>query len=356
MTSYLDDFRATVDHRPPSRILYHAGFVDDLQRRVIEHIGTDDIAGHYGFDHTVGVGLRRPAGAEPPDYGPWWADEDLPPGTTFNAHGVPRIPSGFYHFFGYLSPLRNASSLAEIEAYPFEDLATWDDSHMAGAVADAHTAGKIAVCTIGHMYETAWQIRGYEQFLIDTIDHPAWAEYLLERLFQQNRVRARAAARAGVDYIRCGDDVANQNTLMFSKDTWRCLIHDRWATVWDEVKRINPNIRLWYHSDGNIIDIVPDLVEAGLDILNPLQPECLDIDRVHREFGDRLTLDGAIGTQSTMPFGTPGDVRNRVKEVIDRYGRRGGLIVAPTHVLEPDVPIANVDAFFDACREFGDLT
>lgn len=355
MASHLDDFTATVEHRPPERILYHAGFVADLERRVVEHIGSDDVAGHYGFDHSVSIGLRRPAGVQPPDYGRYWA-EDLPEGTTFNSVGAARVPSGFYHFWGYVSPLRNASSLKEIEDYPLEDYARWDDSGMADAVAEAHAAGRIAVGWIGHMYETAWQIRGYEAFLIDTIDRPAWAACLLERLFQQNLVKARAAACAGVDYIRCGDDVANQNTLMFNKPTWRRLIHDRWAAVWDEVKRINQNVRIWYHSDGNVIDIVGDLVDAGLDILNPLQPECLDIDRVHREFGRHLTLDGTIGTQSTMPFGTPADVKDRVREAIDRYGRAGGLIIAPTHVLEPDVPIENVDAFFDACREYGDLT
>jgi uroporphyrinogen decarboxylase len=121
------------------------------------------------------------------------------------------------------------------------------------------------------------------------------------------------------------------------------------------VKSIHPETRIHYHSDGNIFDIVGDLIDAGVDILNPLQPECLDVDEVHRRYGGRVTFDGAIGTQSTMPFGTPDDVRARVKEVIDKYGRNGGLMIAPTHVLEPEVPLENIDAFFDACREYGKL-
>ena len=142
---------------------------------------------------------------------------------------------------------------------------------------------------------------------------------------------------------------------MFSKDTWKKLIHSRWAKVWGEVKSINPKSYIWYHSDGNITDIVPDMVEAGLDILNPLQPECLDIDAIHRRFGKRLTFDGCIGTQSTMPWGTPDEVRARVKEVVDKYGRSGGLMIAPTHVLEPEVPLENIDAFFETCRTYGKL-
>jgi uroporphyrinogen decarboxylase len=84
-----------------------------------------------------------------------------------------------------------------------------------------------------------------------------------------------------------------------------------------------------------------------------LQPECLDVDEVHRRWGNRLTFDGCMGTQSTMPFGTPAQVRMRVKECVAKYGRKGGLILAPTHTLEPEVPIANVEAFVEACREFG---
>ncbi len=353
MATDLECFRATVEHRTPPRILYSAGFTDDLRRRVIEHIGTEDIAAHYGFTQCGGLDLTRPDDQPPIDYSPYWADHDLPEGTTINSVGVAQVPSGFYHFWGYVSPLRNATSIQEIEDYPLDDLSTWDDSHLAARVQEAHAAGRIAVGWVGHMYETAWQIRGYEQFLLDTIERPAWAECMLEKLHQQNLVKARAFARGGADWIRTGDDVANQKALMFAPDTWRRLIFARWAEVYRLIKDIHPDARIWYHSDGNILPIVGEMADAGLDILNPLQPECLDIDAVHRRFGRRLTLDGCIGTQSTMPWGTPEDVRARVKEVIEKYGRDGGLMIAPTHVLEPEVPLANIDALCAACRDYG---
>ena len=166
-------------------------------------------------------------------------------------------------------------------------------------------------------------------------------------------MRAVAFAKAGADMLTTGDDVASQKALMFAPDTWRRLIHSRWAKVWRAIKEIRSEARIWYHSDGNIGAIVPELVEAGLDILNPLQPECLDVDAIHRRFGGRLSFDGTIGTQSTMPWGSPKDVRARVRQVITKYGRKGGLIISPTHVLEPEVPLANIDALFAACREFG---
>ena len=353
MATDLENFIATTEHRRPARILYHGSFVADLHKRVVEHIGTEDVAGHYGFMQAAWVGLRRPAGVPAPDYSRYWEGENLPAGTFINGIGVAEVPARFYHFTGYISPLRNAASLKELEEFPLDDLSTWDSSHLRGEVEKAHAAGKFVIGGIGHMYETAWQIRGYEEFLVDTLEQPAWSECLLERIADQNRAKARALATAGVDWVHCGDDVANQQALMFSPAVWRKQHFSRWADVWRIIKEIHPAARIWYHSDGNITDIVPDMLSAGLDILNPVQPECLDTDALHRRFGKRLTFDGCIGTQSTMPWGTPADVRARVKECIEKYGQEGGLILSPTHVLEPEVPVANVDALFTACREFG---
>jgi uroporphyrinogen decarboxylase len=352
MMTDLENFRATVEHRRPGRIFYSAGFTPDLDRRVKEHVGTDRVAEHYGFFETVGIGLEPPKDLPKLDYSRYWAGETLPEGTTFDG-GVAMVPSGFYHFWGYISPLRNATTLKEIEEYPMHDVSTWDASGMKAAADKAHAQGKVVAGWVGHMYESAWQIRGYEQFLMDMIERPAWAQCLLDRIAAGNRVRAIAFAKAGADIIRCGDDVANQNTMMFQPDLWRQMMLRPWRAIWQEVKRINPRSMIWYHSDGNILSIAGELLDAGVDILNPLQPECLDVDEVHRRYGKRASFDGCIGTQSTMPFGSPDQVRARVKEVIDKYGHNGGLMISPTHVLEPDVPLANIDAFVDACRQYG---
>ena len=353
MATDIDLFRATVSHRKPERILCYAGFTPDLLKRVVAHAGTEDLVGHYGMFETGGVDISRPDGLPLPDYSPYWKGENLPAGTTINSLGVAMIPSGYYHFWGYLSPLRNATKLSELENYPLDDVRKYDFSDLKDQTARRHAEGKTAGAGIGHMYETAWQIRGYEQFLMDIVEQPAWAECLLERLMEQNLVKAEAYARAGVDLITTGDDVANQENLMFSPDSWRKLMLSRWKKVWGRIKEINPDCIIWYHSDGNINAIIGDLIEAGVDILNPLQPECLDVDAVHKRYGHRVTFAGCIGTQSTMPFGSPAEVRARVKEVIGKYGQNGGLIVAPTHTLEPDVPLENIDALFAACHEYG---
>lgn len=342
----------TVAHRRPDRLLYHFSCTPDLERRLKDHVGGEgDIARHYGCFSSWRMTPRPPEGAEPIDYDRYWHGVELPPGTRIDGRGVARVPAGLYHFIGTVSPLRNATSLAEIEDYPLPDLSTYTADHYPEAVAKARAEGRPTSTWAGHMYEIAWQIRGYEPFLMDMIERPAWAECLLERLAENNLVTARLAAEHGLDAVYCGDDVGNQKSLMFSPEMWRHFIGNRWARVWGAAKEIKPDLRIHYHSDGNIFHIIGEMIEMGLDILNPLQPECLDGDEVHRRWGDRLIFDGCIGTQSTMPFGTPADVRRRVRECVSRYGARGGLILSPTHTLEPEVPIANIEAFVDACRQ-----
>ncbi len=345
----LERFQATVRGDRPDRILYAAGFTPDLHRRVVEHIGTEDIAGHYGLWTQVHVAPRRPEGCRAPDYAAYYVDETLPQGPTFGEYGTAQIPAGFYHFWGYHSPLRNAERFEQLEQYPVDDESGWPTDHMAEAVEQAHREGKVAAGSVGHMYETSWQIRGYEQFLLDMIERPEWAACILDKLFARNLVRATAAARAGADVLNCGDDVANQKATMFSVEMWRRFMLSRWAKVWSAAREIKPDIHVFYHSDGNIRAIVPELIEAGVTILNPVQPECMDPAEVRKAYPE-LNLHGTIGTQSTMPWGTPEDVRRVVRERIDTCGAAGRLVLAPTHVLEPEVPIANIEAFVDAAR------
>jgi uroporphyrinogen decarboxylase len=352
MTTDREIFFQTVRRQAPSRQLYHFSCTPDLKERVQRHIGQDvNIRIHYGSFSPWRMVPRRPNSIPPADFSRYWHDAELPEGTKISARGVAELPGSQYHFTRKVSPLRNAASLREIEEYPILDNAGYDISHYPETIKKAHAEGRPTETWAGHMYEIAWAIRGYEQFLEDLLMRPAWTEALLDKLFHNNLFRAEAAARAGLDAIYCADDVANQSSLMFSPDLWRHFFLSRWKKVWQSAKAIKPDIIIHYHSDGNIFDIIPDLIEAGLDILNPLQPECLDIDTIYREYGKDLTFDGLIGTQTTMPFGSPEDVKKRVRECRKKYGKNGGLILSPTHTLQPETPIENIEAFVEACRE-----
>jgi len=144
-----------------------------------------------------------------------------------------------------------------------------------------------------------------------------------------------------------------QNKMLMSPATWRRWLKPRLAQVVEAAKSVKPEIHIFYHSDGDCRAIIPDLIEIGVTVLNPVQPECMDPVQLKAEFGDRLAFWGTVGTQTTMPFETPEQVRAVVKERIETVGKGGGLLIAPTHILEPDVPWQNVLAFVEAVEEFG---
>ena len=350
----LERFRATVAHEKHNEWLYHAGFTPDLERRVRERFGLgpkDSISEYFDMYAPVAVGMKPPEHRETPGFWRYYDDMDVPEGARLDGFGVLHVPGSMYHFTHRISPLRNAKKLEDIEAFPYPNLDGFKDDHMAAQVKEAHAAGRVTTCWIGHMYETAWQIRDYESFLIDMVTAPEWAMYILDRLTERNIKNAEAAARAGVDFLRTGDDVANQNTMMFSLDHWRTFIKARWEKVYAAARAIKPDIEIWYHSDGNIEAIIPELIEIGVTILNPVQPECMDVLEIKRKYEKDLVLDGVIGTQTTMPFSSPDEVRAVVQERIKTLGYDGAFIGAPTHVLEPEVPIENLEAFVEAMRQ-----
>jgi len=345
----LERWQAHVARAPMDRPLRRAHFTEDLRGRLVERIGGANPHVYFDMDAPRGVALRPPEGYEPPDFSPYFEDLDLGDETRITDIGCARRRAGFYHFERLISPLRNATSLEEIEAFPIETCEGWTEDHMAAAVQDAHAAGEPIQSVAGPIYESAWAIRGYEQFLTDLAIRPEWAESILDRLTERNVRRARAAARAGVDILGTSDDVANQNALMFSPEMWRRFLKPRVARVYSAAREIKPDIAIRYHSDGNCEAIIEDLIEVGLTILNPVQPECLDLAQIKQRYGDRLLFDGAVGTQSTFPWGTPDEMRAKVRELRDLFG--GTLLLAPTHVLEPEVPIDNILAFFEAASE-----
>ena len=145
----------------------------------------------------------------------------------------------------------------------------------------------------------------------------------------------------GVDMIWTGDDVGSQNQMMISPKMWRKYFKPRMGEFVSELKVINPAVKVAYHSDGNVEPILPELVEIGIDILNPVQPACMDPAKIKQEYGDKLCFWGTIDEQQTLPFGTPHDVANEVRLRLESVGFDGGLILAPTHHVQLDTPLEN---------------
>jgi len=204
------------------------------------------------------------------------------------------------------------------------------------------------VCTI---LEAAWGLRGLEALMIDMVSDPERAEAVLEIPYRYHLEVAKRLAAMGVDMIWLGDDVGCQRSMFISPAHWRRYLKPRMAQMIAELKAINPDLIIAYHSDGYIYPIIAELIEIGLDVLNPIQPASMDPVQLKREFGDRLCFWGSIDVQHTLPFGTPDQVRAEVLERLRTLGQDGGLIIAPTHYVQLDTPLENFWAMIETIRQ-----
>ena len=315
--------------------------------------GAENPAEYFGFEtRSVSVGPGR----ETHDFSEWLGDTT---GIRVDEWGVgwSKTDSSF-HFEMMRHPLQNVESAAEIEKYPFPDMD--QDYRYEGIpqrVEELHDAGYAVEGGVsplgGTIFWPPYKLRGMETILMDMIDDSPVANVLYERVTSICISMAERLAGCGVDIIHTADDLGTQNGLMVSKDLYRKWLKEPMRRVVDAAKRINPDVLVFFHSDGNVTELIPDFIDVGIDILNPLQPECMDVAWVKKEYGRDLAFWGGVGTQTTMPFGGPDDVRQCVKDLIEVVGKDGGFLIAPTHLVEPEVPWENITAFIDAVDEYG---
>jgi uroporphyrinogen decarboxylase len=205
--------------------------------------------------------------------------------------------------------------------------------------------------TVTTMFECAWALRGYERMLSDFVLNPELAERLLDLPYHYHLVAAKKLTEMGVDMIWIGDDVGAQKAMLISPKMWRKFLKPRMANFIAELKAINPQLKVAYHSDGFIYPIIPDLIEIGLDVLNPIQPASLDPIQLKKDFGNKLCFWGSIDEQHTLPFGTAADVGAEVKTRLETLGKDGGLILGPTHHVQLDTPMENFWAMVNAITQ-----
>lgn len=172
-------------------------------------------------------------------------------------------------------------------------------------MADAiHARGLASVgnmqCTV---WETSWYIRGMEPLMMDMMCDEEMAEVILDRV--------------------------TQNSLMMSEELYVTWIKPRLKQVIEAAKAIKPDIIVFYHSCGFVEPLIPHLIEAGIDVLNPIQPECMDFEEIFEKYGDQVAFHGTVGTQSVMPFGTPEEVKAVVKKNLDIAGSKGDCLWRP---------------------------
>ena len=267
---------------------------------------------------------------------------------------------GFYYDM-YHHPLAAADSLQEMKAYRFPD--PLDDGRFATLRAQAEAAlakGKAVALAgpcagIAEVY--SW-MRGYEQYYIDLALHQDWVAYMLDRLVEfKSAFWERALSEIGdlVDVVIEADDLAGQNRLLQSPKTYREVIQPCHRQLFAFIKQQAP-VKLFFHSCGAVRPLISDLIEAGIDILNPVQISAagMDLHELKQEFGKDLVFwGGGVDTQQVFGTATPDEIRDHVRKNIDALAPGGGFVFAAVHDIQANVPPENIMAMWEAWQEYG---
>ena len=341
--------------------------VAEVERAVLERIGADALP--------VFSGPREWKAGQLPDGSPCllpkkWNPVALEDGSEVvrDGEGIVRArrPAGGYYFEPVHPPLASAASPAEIEAnlgpiLEFDQPSYCDESYAeVGERArrlfeetDYALMGNFAV----HLYAAGQLLRGYEQFLVDLVAEKALAHCLLEHLtqtFLERFDRFHQALGPHVQIINVNDDLGMETSLMLSPALYREMIKPYQERLYGHVKRTSGAF-LFLHTDGSVYEVIPDLIEIGADILDPIQWRCAGMDRegLKKDFGDKLIFHGAVDNQQTLPFGTTEDVRQEVRDNLRILGEGGGYILGPCHNHQAVTPPENIVAMYEEGYESG---
>jgi uroporphyrinogen decarboxylase len=325
--------RRAVNYEPVDRLPTQVNYTEAVGRKLAAHLGVAMSELHSRLDnHLLRLDLSYPAR---------FSDD----GTVAYDHwGV-----GFStQQEGYQIAVHPLASPGDLDAFDWPDPGNPSILDKARQLVHQDNGQHFLTCNLGFcLFERAWALRGLEAFLMDLVLDPAVAEELLERITVIQVGFVKRLLTLGLDAGYFGDDYGAQKGTLFSPTLWRRLFKPRLARLFTPFREAGLPVIL--HSDGDICDILPDLVDIGVTVLNPAQPEVLDHTWLRRTFGHRLAYYGGVSTQTVLSQGGPDKVRFAVRQCVRQLAPEGtGLLLGPAHRLMSDVPVENVDALLDA--------
>jgi uroporphyrinogen decarboxylase len=330
-------------------------------RRALNYELVDRIPTQINYTRAFGEDMARHFGVPPADLAVFLDNHmvrvDLAYPQRYSSDGKVRYDWWGVGFSteeeGYFTVDNPLTGAKDLDALP------WPDPHIPNLLDDAKHAIEVygseyfITPNFGFcLFERAWTLRGFDAFLMDMALDPDFAAELLDRITAIQLVLIRRFIDLGVDGAYFGDDYGSQNSLLFSPDLWRALIKPRLARMFAPFR--DAGLPILMHSDGNIKAILPDLIEIGLTVYNPVQPEAIDHAWLRETFGGRLAFYGGISTQTVLPNGSPEDVKQAAADVVRKLAPDGtGLLIAPSHRMMADIPLANVEALLQVFSTLG---
>lgn len=349
----LERFQAAMRRAPVDRLPWNANMVPELAQKLIQHFDlADSEALLYNF---LGIDRRRLlpryTGPEPARY----AD-----GTFDNLFGV-RMRNVSYGRGVYQEavgfPLANAQDVAEVERYAWPNAADYDYAAMPAALSE-HPDSPFMVGYLSLGW-TAWDMRGFDQFLSDLLCEPEIAGAIIQHVsdfgyesFRRQLESCRAYCGKAFSCIQLADDWATQEGLLISPSLFRRFFKPHYRRIIDMAHAYG--VWVEFHCCGSAVELIPDIIDMGADILNPIQTSARGMDPalLKREFGRDIVFSGGLDVQTVMPFGTAEQVKETVYYLLDTLGAGGGYILEPSHSLQIDTPIENVMAMKSAYEQY----
>ncbi len=360
-----DRLLTTLAHREPDRVPLTARLWLDTRLKLRRHYGVatdDELFAVMGIDNgAISVQSLTPAGWQPtPDYARFCeliGYEVHSQYATYEEWGIQRKlgsqgQSVLRQFFFAHHPWAVFTRPQDITALPLPDLDTPGRFDVAQQLIAEHQATRLVWGSLGHILWTkGWELRGMMQFMKDLHTNPTMTEAILDTLLDYACHKATRLLDLGCDGISVSEDWGNNYSMFINPALWRRYFKPRYRRLFDLAKRRGKLV--YFHSDGNITPIVGDLVEIGVDSLNPVQPECMNQLEIKRTHGDRLTIDTGISNQKTLPFGTTDDVKQEALIALKHLAPGGGFVYGTSHFALYDVPIANLITLYETLQEYG---
>lgn len=373
--------RTALEHREPDRVPYDlagtliSGIHVRAYRRLLEHLGIRkqefpilrERLGIAAVHEDVLQRLRVDVRAVFPNELSKHYSEDGEYRYYVDEWGVRwRCPKRDGLYFDLVdSPLKGELDKADIDGYRWPDFT--DPTITAGLKEKAEALKERCGCALvlesvlgGEMFDGCFFLRGFENFYVDLAIHPKEACYLMDKMLDlqlQYWSLALEELRSLALIARIGDDLGEQSGTRISPEMYRRYVKPRHARLFQGVKALSGGrVYVFLHSDGSIYDLIPDLIEAGVDILNPIQYTTAGMDtrRLKKEFGKEITFwGGGVDTQGVLPHGTPQQVREEVRRRIEDLAPGGGFVFCQVHNIQYDVPPENFMAMWEAVQDYG---
>ena len=320
---------------------YALSYYEDLTYR----ISANEIRTKMGSDAVV-VGGTVPVG-----YKPGIVKDEI----TINEFGMHMKPTSLYVEV-VKCPLENAMSIRDIENYSFPD--PYAAGRFDKAKRDIDRFGKdyflIGDVEIS-LFEMAWHLTGLEKYMVDMMCDEPWIELLNDRVEEWSTGLALQLVNAGVDAIWLGEDLGSQTSTLISPEDWRLRFKPRHRRMIEKLRRNKPDLIVIMHSDGAVAPLIDDFIEIGVDVYNPVQPNVPGSDpkELKERYGEKICFFGGIDQQSLLPSGDLKKIRAEIKERIAILGKDRGYLLAPAHILQPDVSPETIEAFIQVVVEPG---